>query len=243
MSEKACLSLGLAEQYADGLVSDEVRSAARREAQRAAQTRGTSRLPTAPKPEGRAASSVYHALARQAGEAAWNAPNLVIEAVIWQAGGYTACLYAVVRSREEEAQFHLVREIFGNPFRPVGFDPAWLTSDVTLLAQGIYEDRAFDRMPILADALQDAGCEDEQILAHCRDAALTHVRGCWVVDLIWGKSEVSGGPPPERAGPPSGPVAGYFFSDAGFHARPISTDFSCFAWIAQGVPLYFAAIS
>ncbi|HUR53438.1 MAG TPA: hypothetical protein VMZ71_04880 [Gemmataceae bacterium] len=55
------------------------------------------------------------------------------------------------------------------------------------LANGIYEERAFDRLPILADALQDAGCDNDGILTHCRgDGA--HVRGCWVVDLLLGKS-------------------------------------------------------
>ena len=54
------------------------------------------------------------------------------------------------------------------------------------LARGIYEDRAFDRLPLLADALMDAGCADEQILAHCRSEG-PHVRGCWVVDLVLGK--------------------------------------------------------
>jgi hypothetical protein len=80
------------------------------------------------------------------------------------------------------------RDIVGNPFRPVAFDPAWLTSDVLLLARGIYEDRAFDRMPILADALQDAGCDNDDVLNHCRDPKATHVRGCWVVDLVLGKA-------------------------------------------------------
>jgi hypothetical protein len=80
-----------------------------------------------------------------------------------------------------------IHEIFGNPFRPVKFDPAWRTTDVLLLAQGIYEDRAFDRMPILADAFQDAGCEHEDILNHLRDAKQTHVRGCRALDLVLGK--------------------------------------------------------
>ena len=80
----------------------------------------------------------------------------------------------------------LVRDIFGNPFRPVTFDPAWRTSDVMLLANGIYDERAFDRMPILADALQDAGCDKPDILDHCRGDG-PHVRGCWVVDLVLGK--------------------------------------------------------
>ena len=82
----------------------------------------------------------------------------------------------------------LLRDIFGNPYRPAALDPAWLTADVRALAQGIYDERAFDRMPILADALQDAGCDNDAILTHCRDAAQVHVRGCWVVDLLLGKS-------------------------------------------------------
>jgi hypothetical protein len=90
--------------------------------------------------------------------------------------------------REYDQQRALLRDIFGNPFRPVTLDPRWLTSDVVALAQGIYADRAFDRLPILADALQDAGCEQEDILTHCREPQLTHVRGCWVVDLVLGKS-------------------------------------------------------
>ncbi|MCI0701000.1 MAG: hypothetical protein L0241_07950 [Planctomycetia bacterium] len=81
----------------------------------------------------------------------------------------------------------LVREIFGNPFRPVVVEPSWLTSDVVALAAGIYEDRAFDRMPILADALQDAGCDNNDILNHCRGEG-PHVRGCWVIDALLGKA-------------------------------------------------------
>jgi hypothetical protein len=73
--------------------------------------------------------------------------------------------------------------IFDNPFHPVTADPAWLTSDVLSLAPGIYEERAFDRMPILADALMDAGCDNDDILDHCRGSG-PHVRGCWVVDLL-----------------------------------------------------------
>ena len=81
----------------------------------------------------------------------------------------------------------ILRDLFGNPFRPVNTDPVWLTSTVVALASGIYADRAFDRLPILADALQDAGCENTDILDHCRSEG-PHVRGCWVVDLLLGKS-------------------------------------------------------
>ena len=88
-------------------------------------------------------------------------------------------------------QSTLIRDIFGNPFRPrPAVDAAWLSwNDGTLakLAQGIYDDRAFDRLPILADALEEAGCANADILNHCRQPG-EHVRGCWVVDLVLGKS-------------------------------------------------------
>jgi len=61
----------------------------------------------------------------------------------------------------------LVRDIFGNPFRPVSVNPSWLSSTVVAIAAGVYQDRAFDRLPVLADALQDAGCDNEDVLNHC----------------------------------------------------------------------------
>jgi hypothetical protein len=93
---------------------------------------------------------------------------------------------AVVPSVERNVQCTLLRCLFGNPFRSNAIDPRWLTSTVVDLAQAIYDERAFDRMPILADALMDAGCDNEEIIAHCRKPG-PHVRGCWVVDLILGK--------------------------------------------------------
>lgn len=93
-----------------------------------------------------------------------------------------------LRSEIHEERVQLLRDIFGNPFRPVSVDPSWLTSTVVALAEGIYQDRAFDRMPILADALQDAGCDNDDILNHCRDEKPPHVRCCWVIDLLLGKS-------------------------------------------------------
>ena len=81
----------------------------------------------------------------------------------------------------------LVRDILGNPFRPVVAIPSWHTSTVVALASGMYESRDFSAMPILADALQDAGCDSADVLEHCRDPNAVHVRGCWVVDLVLGK--------------------------------------------------------
>ena len=83
------------------------------------------------------------------------------------------------------AQCGLVREIFGNPFRLVSLNQSWLTPTVKQLAQSMYDDRAFDRLPILADTLEDAGCDSADILNHCRQPG-EHVRGCWIVDKILG---------------------------------------------------------
>ena len=77
----------------------------------------------------------------------------------------------------------VLREILGNPFRPVVFAPEWRTSTAIALAAQMYESRDFSPMPILADALQDAGCENEEVLNHCRGPG-PHVRGCWVVDQV-----------------------------------------------------------
>jgi hypothetical protein len=87
---------------------------------------------------------------------------------------------------EYAAQSQLLREIFGT-FYPMAINPSWLTSTIRSLAQGIYTDRAFDRLSILADALQDAGCDNDDMLTHCRSDG-PHVRGCWAVDLILGKA-------------------------------------------------------
>ncbi|HYV39024.1 MAG TPA: hypothetical protein VE988_25285 [Gemmataceae bacterium] len=80
---------------------------------------------------------------------------------------------------------NLIRDIFGNPFRPRLYNQLWSTPTVVALAREIYEERAFDQLPILAVALQDAGCKTAEMLDHCRSAG-PHVRGCWVVDLVLG---------------------------------------------------------
>lgn len=88
---------------------------------------------------------------------------------------------------EGQVQATLLRDLFGLlPIGSVAIDSAWLTSDVVALATSIYEYRAFDRLPILADALQEAGCDNEDILTHLRSDG-PHVRGCWALDLVLGK--------------------------------------------------------
>jgi hypothetical protein len=103
--------------------------------------------------------------------------------------------------RERKQLARVLREIVGNAFTPPRFESAWRTGNVVALAGGIYGERAFDRMPILADALLDADCDEEAILRHCRGTELgvkeqpQHIRGCWVIELILNRYEPL--PPPK----------------------------------------------
>src|SRR5262245_65405827 len=107
----------------------------------------------------------------------------------------SVAFYAAMASGvgEKKKQIRLLHDIFGNPFRampPKRGSRKWLAQlrswqtwnggTIPKLAQGIYDERAFDRLPVLADALQDAGCTDEQSLVHLREPS-PHVRGCWVI--------------------------------------------------------------
>ncbi len=92
----------------------------------------------------------------------------------------------VAAAKERASIADLVREILPNPFEQVAINSVWLSSSVVDLRQHIYRVRSFDRLPLLADALEDAGCTDAAILSHCRGPG-PHVRGCWVVDLLLGK--------------------------------------------------------
>jgi len=111
---------------------------------------------------------------------AWSAARETVEAAI-NAGTPNYQL-------AQDYKAHLLRELWGNPFRPVAFDPAWLAYNdgtVTRLAQSV-SDGAFETLPILGDALEEAGYPDAAVLAHCRESG-PHVRGCWVVDGLLGK--------------------------------------------------------
>ena len=91
---------------------------------------------------------------------------------------------------ESQAQCLLLREVMGNPFRDAFIHTKRLMANkgrTRTLAHAIYDNRDFATMPILADALQEAGCDNADILNHCRLPG-EHVRGCWVVDLLLGKS-------------------------------------------------------
>jgi hypothetical protein len=161
-----------------------------------------SRATTSPKPwrdtgPMPALSAAARTDARSAASHAAQQAKLAAGALAWFAGtrdetrsaddAFVSRLAAEVVERREQAA--LIRCIFGNPFRPVAVAPAWLAwgdGTVPKLAAGIYAERAFDRAPILADALEDAGCAEGSILSHLRGSG-THARGCWVIDLILGK--------------------------------------------------------
>jgi hypothetical protein len=102
---------------------------------------------------------------------------------------WATCRWGTPTNRSTRAK-PSARDHFTHPttqFCHITFKPSWLTSTVLSLASGIYFEKAFDPMPILADALQDADCDNEDMLNHCRQPG-EHVRGCFVVDLLLGKT-------------------------------------------------------
>jgi len=106
--------------------------------------------------------------------------------------GIESTLDAAIRllpSNNDRCRIHVevLLDIFGHPHRPVAFSPEWRTSTAFAIAQSMHEARDFAPMPLLADALQDAGCEVPEIIDHCRGPG-PHVRGCWVVDGVLGKT-------------------------------------------------------
>jgi hypothetical protein len=185
--KRATRVLSCIERYADGLVGDsEINKAESLAFRLFDELRGTDADDDTLTPAAAAAEAILFAVngGVMRGDPAGLASHAAAEAVgIAAARGKQAA----ARAAEVGAQLKLLGEIFGNPFRSVAVDPAWRTSTVMALASGIYEERAFERLPILADALQDAGCDADAILDHFRDPAATHVRGCWALDLVLGK--------------------------------------------------------
>lgn len=156
----------VAEWYADGRGSEEDLAAAHRDARASLDGRRNAAVAaTAPDP--------------------WAAVPGVADSIYWL--GWEAA----EEGGERLGQIELLRDAFGPlPFRRIALDPRWLAwndGTVPKLALAIYEDRAFDRLPVLADALEEAGCGCAEILGHCRGPG-PHARGCWVVDLLLDKS-------------------------------------------------------
>jgi hypothetical protein len=200
LTDQRCLdAIDLAEKLADGEVTKddckEARSAARAAAKAAyAVVEDAGPLPS-------------RSTQREIAYAAWSAADAIAQIFNVEVGPLAATAasamvhhprrgrvptqkeYAAAQKDEDKIQAAFLRDLFGNPFRRVVLDSAWLKRNggvVPKMARGIYDDRRLDDLPVLADALEDAGCDNEEILAHCRQPG-EHVRGCWVVDLLLGK--------------------------------------------------------
>jgi len=187
---RACVEA--AERYADGLAPAAAVAAARA----AAETRlgDAWHGPLARWHEAAAATAAEWAcwldepgepaeMAAAAGHACERAARAVADAKVYVGAPYVA--FAAGPDPQEQAhQAALVRDVFGPPpFRRVAFAPAWRTPAAVALARSMYEGRRFEDLPLLADALEEAGCVDPAILNHCRRPGV-HVKGCWVLDLV-----------------------------------------------------------
>jgi hypothetical protein len=186
--EHSRTAVEVAERFADGLASEDERAAQR---QAALDASNEARLAFEAHPERGWDALCLAEVAADAADYTLYTPGLAKTARhAWKAVAHAGNIKrtAVDFKNEMLAQCRLLREVVGNPFRPVSLDPLWLSwNDGTLvaLAHLIYHERDFERLPLLADALEDAGCTNADILNHCRGPGM-HVRGCWVIDLLMG---------------------------------------------------------
>jgi hypothetical protein len=174
--------LGLLEPHADGLVPPQELLAALQ----AAWVPFEPPAPGPPAPETREQLAARRLRMWGAHQNAWGAAVMAGRT----ARGLAAQVGEWAEAAEAKFQCDLLREVFGNPFRRPAVDPAWLAWEggtAARLAAAAYEGRSFDQLPILGDALEEAGCADAEVLAHCRQQPAAHVRGCWVLDLLLGK--------------------------------------------------------
>ena len=170
--ERSRRAAALAERYADRQVKRQELRAAAQEARAAANALY-------------AATGDNHAALAATEAAAYTAPRAA-----YAAANFAESALGEWRSQERAAQAGLLRCVFGNPFRRPAVRRTWLAWEggtVGKLAQAVYDERAFERLPLLADALEDAGCADPELLGHLRGPG-PHVRGCWAVDLLLGKA-------------------------------------------------------
>jgi hypothetical protein len=191
--ERSRNAVEVAEQFADGMILERDRETACSNSLEAA----TQIAKMKEKPnvqlwcDLRAARAATLTVQEDAWRAAITAPDQAARAeAIWKYGDdndWSRILALLQNLRIPQAQ--LLHDIFDNPFRPVCLNPSWMAWNdgiIRTLAQKIYNDRSFDQMPLLADDLEKAGCDNQEILGHCRGLG-PHVRGCGVVDLVLGK--------------------------------------------------------
>lgn len=182
LTETACRkAVEVGELYADGVVAE-----ARFQAASGAVDRAAERVMEEeydPGGYGAPQAATYACCARGAAPAlAWSAVTCA---------GAAANMNGMYSASHE--QIACLRDILGNPFRPILINRAWQTPTVVSLAQAAYDNRILPvgtldntRLTVLADALEEAGCDNADILTHLRQPG-EHVRGCWVVDLLLGK--------------------------------------------------------
>jgi hypothetical protein len=199
MDERSRRAVETAELYADGLASKGELSFASDPAGflRRSNTMGGGSVQTV---LGRTVREIAGYVASQD---SWAAATAVARTASWVGGKNAAERVPVTRANavksrleaeqagkmsEQKLQADLLRDLFGPlPFREVPIDPVWLAWNdgvVGKLAASVYEGRAFEQMPILPDALEEAGCANEEMLTHCRQPGQPHVRGCWLLDLV-----------------------------------------------------------
>jgi hypothetical protein len=176
---RARRAVEVAERFADGLAAEEELRAARDATQQLQSEHTRARREGAAAGPAGWISAAQHAVMRvpqpqAAVSTLW--PDLL-------EGESPAARQARRRARDRALLYDILGLL---PFRPASFSPQWRTDTALALARQMYDSRDFGAMPILADALQEAGCDSEDILAHCRGDG-PHVRGCWVIDLVLGK--------------------------------------------------------
>jgi hypothetical protein len=180
-----------AERFADGEITEEEFKAVK------TATRGVDKhARDAPSGTVLAFYAAREAVDASARSSACNASHMAVNAVAIaavRASGFDIAQWAVrqanARIAEKREQANVLRDVIGNPFHPQVVDRAWLewnNQTVARLAAHVYEERAFEQMPILGDALEEAGCDNAMMLAHCREKR-EHVSGCWLVDLLLAK--------------------------------------------------------
>jgi hypothetical protein len=182
--ERSRAAIEMAERYAEGLVDQRERTAARGDALGASGHAS------------KAGWAAYWAASRNLPESITTvcdaAVGAVMRAAARAAGSGTAQVAAwdAAHAAGNRQQAQSLREIVGNPFLPIAISPSWLSWGdglVASMARQIYQEQDFTDLPILADALEEAGCDEGELLAHFRRGP-THLRGCWALDLLLGKN-------------------------------------------------------
>jgi hypothetical protein len=181
LSDERCRrAVEVAEEYADGLAPEEELRAARLGA-RAAMNDDWQSIPV------RAAVRAARAADSEGNSGGVPGNPVFSEASSAASRAHEAISTSGTSLKESLEQANLLRDLFGNPFAPVTLSPTWRTASVVAVARGIYVERQFDELPILADALEEAGCEDTRVLNHCRQLG-EHARGCWLLDGLLGQT-------------------------------------------------------